>query len=145
MMNLTLVYFAGVLIQFSQLEPSDAANLGILLILLFVTMVGSVLVVVLLEFRAVAQWRDELKYALAEMSSDPLFDHALHEYLIEPEQLQLGKVLGQGTLSPLYPLLLLLPRTPPPPPPPPPPSSSFNFKGPKDLYAKPCTGAWKSR
>jgi hypothetical protein len=63
MMILTLVYFAGVLIQFSQLEPSDAANLGILLILLFVTMFGSVLVVVLLEFRAVVQWASPVLHA----------------------------------------------------------------------------------
>jgi serine/threonine protein kinase len=48
------------------------------------------------ELRAVRRWVHDVKYAVAVVQEDPLFDPALRDSVIAVSELQLGKVLGQG-------------------------------------------------
>jgi hypothetical protein len=95
--TLTLMYFAGLLIKTQHAEKHyDHYMLGSFLVALVVLMFLAVLGAVALELHAVVRWAKELKFAEAQVEQDPAFDPSLHDHIIEPTELTLGKVIGEG-------------------------------------------------
>jgi hypothetical protein len=94
---LSLLYFIGVLLKSKSIEEKDQQDLGGLMVAMIVAVFAPTLVTVLLELQAVMRWMHEIKYArAAEEEPKPDYDPSLKDYIINPEQLKLGKVLGRG-------------------------------------------------
>jgi hypothetical protein len=93
---LSLVYFVGVLLKTETVESADRDNMGWFMIFLMFSIFMVVAFLFVIEIQAIRRWAEDIHKAKASISADPLYDPALQPHIIDPTQLKLGKVLGQG-------------------------------------------------
>jgi hypothetical protein len=95
---LTLMYFCGLLIKTQHLEEDaeQHKSIGSFLVFLVLVMFATVLGAMAHQIVAVVRWTKELKYVEAQVEEDPSFDPSLHDHIISPSELKMGRVLGEG-------------------------------------------------
>jgi hypothetical protein len=74
---LSLVYFIGMLLKTETVETGDRENVGWFMIMLLITILLTFVSLVAAEVSAMRGWAKEIKYAVAEISSNPVFDPSL--------------------------------------------------------------------
>jgi hypothetical protein len=103
--ELTLMYFIGILLKTHSIqEEGNDKFVGGFLVFLVVSMILLGVAAIVVQYRAVQAWKKELKYAkaqLRELYADPI-DSELQDHMIQPSELELGKLLGSGAEGQVY-------------------------------------------
>jgi hypothetical protein len=77
-------------------DESDSEDLGVLIVLLMSSVFVFAVSTVVMEVNAVRQWMGEVKFAQAAVERESEFQPSLQNHVILPDELKLGKILGQG-------------------------------------------------
>jgi serine/threonine protein kinase len=92
----SLTYFIGVLLKTQSLAPEDDGNVGALLVLLLLTVVGALVAAIVLEVQGLQKWRKEVALTKRQTLTDVEFDPEIQQHVIEYSLLTLGKEIGRG-------------------------------------------------
>jgi tRNA A-37 threonylcarbamoyl transferase component Bud32 len=92
----TLIYFMGILIQTQNLTGPDKEGIGVLACVCASTISALALYIVVMEYQSLRKWEASLSKLAHEDRQGPSIEKSLQEFVIDPEDIVLGSILGRG-------------------------------------------------